>query len=287
MTHLFLLFMTLWSISISFAQDGISASLSCMKTAQDIEQSLKIAHFNCTTKTINDCTYKECLGTLPSYPKPVLVAIPLLTEGLRLHFHGHKLGKFPEYEKNLSSMVTSFGLNAELCKSREVTVFPESDGNCATFDQKLKTKEDFELFFKELHMATGNNLKQAPLSISAHSGGGRTISRFLDFGFDVNQVSIFDGIYSETQKTSLKNWYKKSDGQLILATVKGMSPETYSQALKKELAIHMTDSKATIQGTSFDVSKSDRLIHYSRAAGQAGSLKAHYDVLSQTWPGTY
>jgi hypothetical protein len=287
MTHLFLLFMTFWSISISFAQDGNSASLSCMKTAQDIEKSLKISHFNCTAKTINNCTYKECLGTLPSYPRPVLVVIPLLTDGLRLHFHGHKLGKFPEYEKNLSSMVKSFGLNAELCKSRQVTVFPESDGNCATFDQKLKTKQNFENFFKELHLATGDYLKQAPLSISAHSGGGRTISRLLDFGFEVKQVSIFDGIYSETQKNSLKNWYLKSDGQLILATVKGMSPETFSQALKKELPTKITNSKATIKGTSFDVSKSDRFIHYSRAAGQAGSLKAHYDVLSQTWPGTY
>jgi hypothetical protein len=284
MNRLFLLLLTLWAIPVAFAQSWLPWPLSCMDKSKEVEKSLILASFKCSVKTVDNCSYKECTGSLPSYPKPVLVIIPAMAESLRLHFHGHKLGKFPEYEKDLSSMVKSFGIAGELCKSSEVTVFPESDGSCSTFDTKLKTKDNFDLFLKELHSATGQNLKQDPLNISAHSGGGRTVSRFLDAGFSVNQVTIFDGTYSEPQKNSLKNWYQKNEGKLILATVKGMDPDAFANKLKTELGVKMTPSQSTIKGTTFDVSTSGRLIHFSRSAGPVGSLQAHYDVLTQTWP---
>ena len=281
MTRLFFLLISLWTVPVSFGQ----TSLGCDETISvSTEKSLKLAGFKCESKSAGSCIYSECTGTLPNYPKPILVAIPKDASQLRLHFHGHKLGVYPEYEKNLTSMVKSFGLNSELCENEQITVFPESDGKCATYDQVLKDKASFETFFSDLNSATGQNLKSLPLHLSAHSGGGRTVARLLNAGFPVNQVTIFDGTYSEEQKKSLKNWYLKDEGKLILATVKGMSPEIYAGQLKKELGLSMKSSKSTIKGKEFDVHQSDRLIHYSRAAGPEGSTKAHYDVLTQTWP---
>lgn len=181
-------------------------------------------------------------------------------------------------------MISQFKLNSELCKSSDVTIFPESDGNCSTYDQTLNTKKDFTNFLNELHSATGSYLKGAPLSVSAHSGGGRTITRMLDAGLTINQVTIFDGIYSEGQKNSLKNWFIKGGGKLFISTVRGMSPENYTQLLKEELGIKMAQTRSTLGGTIFDVFSSEHLTHYSRSTGEVSSLKAHYDVLTQTWP---
>lgn len=269
MTHLFLFF--IWSVSLSFA-------------SSEILTSLQAQNFLCQSMNVANCTYQECLGTLPNYPKPVLIVVPKKIAALRLHFHGHKLGKFPAYEKNLSSMVKAFGLNDNLCTDSEVVVFPESSGNCTTYDESLKDQATIETFIKDLHSATSQNLKSAPLHISAHSGGGRVLSRFLSSGTTTAKVSVFDGIYSEEVKKILSNWYQTSDGNLMLATVKGMSPDTYSTKLKKEISVKLETSAISINGTKFDVSKGKRFIHFSRSAGEVSSLKAHYDVLTQTWP---
>lgn len=279
MTHLFLL-LSFLSVSVGFAAELICEDIS----HKEVLTSLRLQSFHCQTKTQDDCSYQECLGTLPLYPKPVLIIVPIKIESLRLHFHGHKLGKYPEYEKDLPSMVKSFGLNSSLCLGTELAVFPESSGNCSTYDQILKDKTSIETFSKNLHAALGQNLKTAPLHISAHSGGGRALSRFLTSGISTSKVSVFDGIYSEEVKNSLRDWYKATDGKLMLATVKGMSPETYTAKLKFEIGEKYLNSKSNIKGTTFDVFSGPRVIHYSRYAGDVGATKAHYDVLSQTWP---
>lgn len=279
MTHLFFLLASL-SFSLSFAATPYCEDIS----AKEVLTSLRLQSFQCQTKTQGNCSYQECLGSLPSYPKPVLIVVPEKIESLRIHFHGHKLGIYPEYEKNLSSMVKSFGLNASLCEGTEVAIFPESSGKCATYDETLKDKASIETFTKEIHAALGQNLKSAPLHISAHSGGGRVLSRFLNSGIPTAKVKVFDGIYSEGVKNSLRDWYKNNDGKLMLATIKGMDPDKFTTQLKQEIGEKFINSKSTIKGTAFDVSNGPRLIHYSRYAGDVGSTKAHYDVVTQTWP---
>ena len=279
MTHLFLL-LSFLSVSVGFAAEPICEDIS----HKEVLTSLRLQSFQCQTKTQGDCSYQECLGSLPSYPRPVLIIVPAKIESLRLHFHGHKLGKYPEYEKDLPSMIKSFGLNASLCSGTELAVFPESSGNCTTYDTVLKDQPSIEVFTKDLHAALGQNLKSAALHISAHSGGGRVLSRFLTSGIATSKVSVFDGIYSESVKNSLRDWYKTSDGKLMLATIKGMSPETYTGQLKLELVEKFVNSKSTIKGTAFDVSMGSRITHFSRSAGDVGATKAHYDVLTQTWP---
>ena len=163
-----------------------------------------------------------------------------------------------------------------------MAVFQESSGNCASYDEVLKDKTRIETFSKDLQVALGQNLKSAHLHISAHSGWGRVLSRFLTSGLSPTKVSVFDGIHSESLKNSLRDWYKTTDGKLMLATIKGMSPETYTAQLKLDLGKKFVTSKATIKGTAFNVSKSQRLTNFSRYAGEVGATKARYDILSQT-----
>jgi hypothetical protein len=282
MTRLFFYLLKLWTISVPFA---LAQEAICDENiSQKVEKSLKLAGLKCEQIDLPSCSYSQCTGTLPNYPKQILITIPPEASEFRLHFHGHKLGVFADYEKNLTSMIKSFGLNADLCQTKQITAFPESDGNCSTYDKVLKDKDSFERFFSELNTATGQHLKSLPFHISAHSGGGRTVSRILEAQFSVAQVSIFDGIYSENQKRILQDWYNKGEGKLILSTVKGMSPEKYTSQFKKDLRLVIKSSKATLKGSNFDVDESDRFIHFSRAAGPEGSTKAHYDVLTETWP---
>lgn len=278
MTHLFLIPLFL-SVTLGFAAAPYCEGISC----QEVVASLKLQSFQCQLKTQGTCSYQECLGTLPSYPLPILIVIPQKIDSLRLHFHGHKLGIYPKYEKSLASMLSSFDLNDSLCVGSEVAIFPESSGKCTTYDQVLNEKRGIEIFLKDIHLALGENLKSAPFHISAHSGGGRVLSRFLKFGIPAAEVSLFDGIYSDNEKNILRDWYKGNDGKLFLGTVQGMDPEKFTLKLKSELKGNWTNSKLTINGTSFDISKGDRFIHYNRAVGEAGSTKAHYDILTQTW----
>ena len=278
MTHLFLVLLSL-SVTLSLGAAPLCESIS----SQEVAASLKLQSFQCQVKTQGNCSYQECLGTLPSYPMPVLIVIPQKIESLRLHFHGHKLGLYPKYEKSLSSMLSSFELNTSLCNGTEVAIFPGSKGKCSTYDQVLKEKTGIEIFLKDIHLALGNNLKSAPLHISAHSGGGRVLSRFIKSGVPTAEVSLFDGIYSENQKNILREWYNNNDGKLFMATVKGMDPEKFTVKLKSELKERWVSSNSTIHGTFFDISKGDRFAHYSRAAGKSGSTKAHYDILTETW----
>ncbi|MBA2404696.1 MAG: hypothetical protein H0V66_07985 [Bdellovibrionales bacterium] len=277
MTHLFFL-LTFWSVSLSLlaaTESEISSPL--------IVASLKLQGFQCHNKLVDGCSYQECLGSLPGYPQPVLMLVPKKVAALRLHFHGHKLGKFPEYEKNLTSMLQAFKLNQSLCQASELAVFPESSGNCTTYDETLRDKPALENFLTELHSALGQNLKRAPLNLSAHSGGGRVLSRFLASQIPVASVSVFDGIYSESVKNILSQWYKTSEGKLVLATVKGMDPYKFTIRLKQEIGETLSSAPATFQGTSYEVSRGLRMIHFCRAAGDVGALQAHYDVMTQTW----
>jgi hypothetical protein len=282
MTRLFFVLLKLWTVSISFA---LANPGNCEENLSGkVLKSLKISGFNCEEKSLGNCSYHECTGTLPNYPRPVLFSIPSEAAEFRLHFHGHKLGVYPEYEKSLSSMIKSFSLNSELCRSKQITAFPDSLGKCKTYDEVLKDKAGLEVFFNDLNVVSGQHLKTLPFHISAHSGGGRTVARILNAQFPVAQVSIFDGIYSDVQKRSLIDWYQKAEGKLVLASVKGMSPESYTTQLKKDLGLIIKSSKVKVKGTDFDLHESDRFIHYSRPAGPEGSTKAHYDVLTQTWP---
>jgi hypothetical protein len=275
MTHLFLFFILSISIGLADCDEN---------TSEEVIKSVKLQGFTCTQQKLTNCSYTECSGSLGNYPKPVLITIPETVKALKLHFHGHILGLSytKPYEGNASSMIKAFGIQESLCQNSEVTIFPQSTGPNTSYKEFFKNNESYTKFFSDIHTTLGNNLKEAPLHLAGHSGGGKYVAGALNAGINPSKVSIFDGIYSTTTKDSLKDWYNKGEGKLTLATVKGMDPEKFSNELRKEVGTTFTSTKSTIKNTVYDVHKSDRFTHYSRGYNQT----AHFNVVTEIWPGT-
>ena len=266
---------------------SIARGQNCDESLQsEILKSVKLSGFNCTKLTIDNCSFNECTGTLGSYPAPVLITIPARTNSFRVHFHGHHLG-LPEtkpYEESLSQMIKAFGIDKSLCASSEVAVFPRSIGKNSTYQEYFKNTESYTQFFKSVKSTLGNSLEDSQLHLSGHSGGGKYVAGALDAEIKTSKVSIYDGIYSSETKNSLKKWYKEGNGKLTIGTIKGMKPDKFSAELRDDLPIKITSKKSSINGTIYDVHLAKNFVNYSRYAGEAGSTKAHFDVLSQIWP---
>jgi hypothetical protein len=266
---------------------GLSATQVCAESSSaEVLKTLKLNGLECAPKVMEGCSYEECVGQIGSYPRPILITVPSSVSSLRIHFHGHHLG-MPQtlpYETSLTSMISAFGLPKHLCLGNELTVFPQSLGKNVTYKEFFKDDSTYAQFLNDLHQVLNQSLKDSPLNLSGHSGGGKYVAGALSAGLKVSSVTIFDGIYSATTKDTLKNWINLSEGKLILATVKGMDPENYSNQLRKELTTKFTSTKSSINETPYDVHSSLRVMHYSRFAGAAGGTKAHFDVVSEIWP---
>ena len=273
MTHLY--FIMLLSISISFA-------VCNENTSAEVIKSVKLNGFICTKQILLGCSYTECSGNLGTYPKPVLITIPERVDSLRLHFHGHILGTptSKPYEGNLSSMTKAFGIQKSLCETSEVTVFPQSTGANTTYKGFFTSDNSYTQFFGDIQSILGNNLKDSPLHLSGHSGGGKFVAGALNAGIKTAKVSIFDGIYGSTTKDSLKAWYDQGNGKLIIGAVKDGAPDNYATQLRNEVGARFTSTKSTIKGTIYDVRKSDRFTHYTRAY----SNTAHFNTVTEIWP---
>ena len=263
-----------------------------------IISELKANLFTCKDKLAGECSYTECQGQIGDYPQPILITVPQEMLSLRLHFHGHHLKK-PEtlpYEQGLSSMTKAFGIQRSLCQSSELTVFPGSTGKNATYKDYFEPidpatgkpikGEFYQKFFSHLHTVLGNHLKEAPLHLSGHSGGGKYVGGALKEGIKTSKVSLFDGIYSDVTKKSLVDWQLKTGGELMSVTVKGMSPENYTATIRGELGIgtEVKPKIETISGVNYEVYKKGNFTHYSRYSGAVSDLQAHFDVVTNLWP---
>jgi hypothetical protein len=271
-----------WTVLVSLANTQVCAESSSL----EVLKSLKLNGLKCATKVTEDCSYQECLGQIGSYPRPILIVVPSSINSLRIHFHGHHLG-LPQtlpYETSLTSMLNAFGLPKHLCLGDELTIFPQSLGKNITYKEFFKDDSSYTQFLNDLHQVLNQSLKDSPLNLSGHSGGGKYVAGALSAGLKVSIVTIFDGIYSAVTKEALKSWINLSEGKLTLATVKGMDPENFSNQIRKELMTKFTSTKSSINDTPYDVHSSLRVTHYSRFAGQVGGTKAHFDVLSEVWP---
>jgi|GEM_PF-2718903 len=276
MTRLFLFFFIL-STSLSF-----TASPLFEVSSEEVLASVKLQGFSCTKQILTGCAYNECTGKLGSYPQPVLITIPQAIDALRLHFHGHILGlaRTKPYEGNLQSMVKAFDIQKSLCENSEVTIIPQSSGANATYKEFFKDKNSYTQFFAEAQITLGNHLKDSPVHLSGHSGGGKYVAAALNAEIKTAKVSIYDGIYSASTKESLSAWYQKAQGKLTLATVKGMDPEKFANELRSDLGVKFESNKSTIQGTNYDVHKNGNFVHYSRGY----SDMAHFNSVSEIWP---
>lgn len=274
------LFLT-FLISLSFS--AIGSDLCEDVSSKKLTNALQLQGMKCQLKVQGECQYQQCTGKVAGYSKNVMVLVPAVTSSLRVHFHGHKLFHFPEYDKSLPSMIQAFGIASAICKKQETVVFPESSGKCADYDRELAHVEQMKKFLSGLHTATGNHLKSHPLHLSAHSGGGRTVGRLLAAGIKTEEVTIFDGIYSEAQKKQVKDWYQKGQGQLNLFSVRGMSPHNHATSLVNELKLKPKLTEISIGKVPYQKSEADRLLILNRGNNGETALQAHYNILSQTW----
>jgi hypothetical protein len=279
MTRIFFFFYIL-TASLGFARAALCPEIS----PEEILISLRLHGFQCTPINLTGCAYQQCTGKMSHYPQPVLITIPQTVTSLRLHFHGHLLGlaSTRAYEGTLPEMIQAFGLQKSLCTSSEVTIFPKSLGANTTYKDFFKDSQAYTQFFTAIQSTLGNHLKDSPLHLSGHSGGGKYVAGALNAGIKTSKVSIFDGIYSSATKDTLKQWYTKDSGQLTIATVKGTDPEKFATQLKNDLGGKFISTKNSIGKTSYDVHTSGNLIHYSRGAG----AMAHFETVTEIWPGT-
>ena len=251
-------------------------------SSSPLTTDLKMNGFSCETKFQDSCRYQECRGKIPSYSKEIMLLIPQQVLKLRWHFHGHKLNKFPDYDRNLSSMIDAFGLRNSICQGQEMVVFPESKGNCEDFDQQLKTKSDFDQFLQHLNIAMNGQISTIPLHVSAHSGGGRTVGRLLAQEVKATEVTLFDGIYSNELKNQISQWFIKGQGELKLYSIKGLSPQNYVNSMVKELNLELSKDEIELKEKKFRKLSGERILILHRDyVGDA--LKAHYDIVTETW----
>ena len=167
---------------ISLSSAVLGSDLCESVSSEKLTNALQLQGMNCQIKTQSECQYQQCTGKVAGYSKNVMILVPKTTSTLRVHFHGHKLYHFPEYDKSLPGMIKAFGIAGAICKNQETVVFPESSGKCTDFDRELASNDQIKKFLAGLHTATGNHLKIHPLHLSAHSGGGRTVGRMLTAG---------------------------------------------------------------------------------------------------------
>ncbi len=247
-----------------------------------IVSSLEANDFKCNNLKSDHCSYTECRGRIPSYPLEILISVPQEVNGVKIHFHGHILNKFPQYERDLSEMVKSFNLNRSLCVSKNIVVFPRSEGNCKTYDLYLKDNQAILKFFFDIENALGLHFQN--LSLSAHSGGGRTVARFLKSNLSISEVSIYDGIYSENDKDIIQDWFFKTKGSLKLSSVKGMTPEKMSLAIAKKISPEGSIRKTKIGEVTFEKQEAEKFQFLNRTSHNEDILKSHYKILEETWP---
>lgn len=245
-----------------------------------VRTALSLQSFKCSSKTTGSCQYSECTGKVSGYSREVLILVPENATSLRVHFHGHKLYIYPEYDKNLKSMVKAFNLAPLICSRGEVVVFPESTGKCVDYDKELTDGKSFKAFFDGIHEASRSHLKDLPLHVSAHSGGGRTVARMLKAGYDPKAVTLFDAIYADFQRIEIKNWYTSGTGELNLFNTAWGEPSKHAQKLIEELTLSPLASTTKIKGQTYKVKKGTKFHFLER---NEGSGKAHMNVLTETW----
>lgn len=263
------------SLFIFFASTALAQEVC---DSSKLVSSLKLAGLSCETVVSGSCTYDQCEGKVAGYSKPVLFLIPQATNSVRLHFHGHKTGVYSDYEKNLKSMVNAFGILNRICQRNELVIFPESSGNCSDFDREL-SGDGINKFISGIHTASGNLVKELPMHLSAHSGGGRTVARILQSGASVDEVTIYDGLYNDWVREELNRWYKL-DKKIHLVAVKPGTPYTQMKLVQEKLAPAATPEAIQLNRKPY-TRLSQGGVSFQFRSPNTG--KDHYDVLSESW----
>lgn len=285
MTHLKLL---RFFLSISVGQ--LFLSLNLFAGTKEMVDSLRGKGMTCRSISLTGCELQECVGKLSSqdisYSKSILFLIPPRPKAVRLHFHGHHLGLAATrtYESGLSQMIQAFKIENKICLNDEVVIIPESTGKNVTYAEHFNAPQKILSFTHNLiNILEASSAEKYPLHLSGHSGGGKYVGKALEAGIEAKRVTLFDGVYSEKTSDQLIKWYKRTHGSFNLVTVKNNSPYKFSIQLQNKLNIDTVNGNVEMEGTQYDIYHQGKFTHLTRETGQSGSLKAHFEVVSETW----
>jgi hypothetical protein len=179
------------------------------------EDLIKAAFPNSQCKTIkNKCHTKLCVTNTNHFSQPMAVILPQEPAQIfRIHFLGHTsnngkpISQNGYYDHDLTTAVLNFDFSNRACgkKSNEVIVIPWSQGKCENYDREIINAKDFLRHFDTLI-----DIFNLPLHLSAHSGGGRVLSRILetksDLNFKIKNLTLYDGIYSQKEALRFSKW---------------------------------------------------------------------------------
>ena len=255
----------------------------------NVIRSLGLNGFKCVTKTVKDCSFSQCEGKIGDYTQPVFITVPQEIDSLGLHFHGWILGTLTSkpYDVPIPEMIKKFDMESSLCQSKQLTVFPSSRGANADYKAYFQNSLKYNRFMDDIHKTLGEGLRNVPLHLSGHSGGGKYVAGTLNAGINVAGVSVYDGIYSDDTKTTLATWHHKTDGKLTIVTVKGMPPETFVakkfDGLRAMLRVPETGSNLKINGVNYEVINVKNFTHFSRYSHPVTPDQAHFDVVNDIW----
>ena len=200
---------------------------------------------SCKPRVIDGCGFDECIapaGLFNNYPKPVTILIPKnlsYPKSLKVHFHGFSyFGK--KWDKNIESMNSSFKFGVSTCKKKdEIILIPYSENNKNNdFHKYFPNSNKFISFLNEVEIKSIMSNK-LPITLSAHSGGGKVIANIVKDDTLVNRIGaieLYDALYSKYWADNIYNWVDKNqNAKLKIASIKNTTTSTWSNYLYKKI----------------------------------------------------
>lgn len=279
----------------------------------------KVKEYSQCEKIIQDeCEYAICL--LPKnkyYSNSLSIITPLKLDlkeikKIRFHLHGHSFGQLQsgeDFDSSPQAIEKGFKLGAITCKAKQPIILPFSKGKCTDFDESLNESKDFDLLVLDLLTKLELNSTKIGIEVSAHSGGGRTVTRILkDIKYNpisekaserIQKVWIFDGIYNKERKESYVKWLENSvnvsfntyaiapkEANQNYEKYIGSSPYNYS----KDILSDLTSEKMALpfmKKGAFKVKASTDKSDLSFVYEQSYSSFQHWYILRDFWDSSF
>jgi hypothetical protein len=313
-----MIFLSLLFISLNVKASKLDPNILKLKDQIDFAVKTQSSNLNCSThqenspficsdfKTPHQCLMKKCSGKILGYDQNIDVFIPQKINRLSIYFHGHVLAGFEKYSNSITNNNDPSLLREKICSSTSATIMPQSTGACSTFDSFFKTSAEFNKFIDDVSAASSiPNSSSLPISISGHSGGGRTVARILNGTIHkldgkanerIDQAVFYDGIYNDWQPDMISNWVKNNTNvnlsMVALAPIKpgqSLSPYKNSNLIFKMIS----GINNPPQASSMIQSKPYKKMLFNQNSNQVQVLttptidgshtQSHFDVIKETW----
>lgn len=283
---------------LSVLTEGLNPA-DCLHCIEEVKHPVEELsnHMDCKSINHNGCEYYKCSGKLADYPQEINVLLPKdkmrARENYQYHFHGHRFGN--QYDLTPEHLIKNMQLDQNLCTDNAKTIIvPFSYGKCEDFDKYFKSIEDFKRVHNDL-LAKSKTEQMPILTLSAHSGGGRALSKIIQSSdIPIQNVKLYDAIYSSWQPQAIKDWYNKTDeAQLSMINVapkgttaqnyqstQGASPYNYSKKLFNDLSVDPQHRQIELNSNTLNQFQSTQQKKSISFAFENSTSCNHYTVLN-------